>query len=63
MRRGRLARGYVGLVRCAGRAIANRQTDDVAKTDAAFNKDSNPQSAAKQVEQEVSVVQEGWGQG
>lgn len=32
------------------------KTDDIAHTDAAFNKDPNPQSAAKGIEKEVSTV-------
>jgi len=32
------------------------QIDDVAHTDAAFNSDPNPESAAKDVEAEVSCI-------
>jgi len=36
------------------RTVTNAQTDDIAHTDAAFNSDPNPQSAANDIEKEVS---------
>jgi len=36
------------------RTLTDGQTDDIAHTDAAFNSDPNPKSAAKDIEKEVS---------
>ena len=49
-----LEQGYVLCYKLSNRTCADIQTDDVAHTDAAFNKDTNPKSAAKGVEKEVS---------
>jgi len=37
--------------------VTDDQTDDIAHTDAAFNSDPNPQSAAKDIEKEVTCFQ------
>jgi len=49
-----LEQGYVLCYKLSNRTCADIQTDDVAHTDAAFNKDPNPKSAAQGIEKEVS---------
>lgn len=56
MKREQLELVYVPLSCCVEEPQTDEQTDDVAHTDAAFNKDANPKSAAKGVEQEVSAI-------